>query len=116
MLMRAPKGLLTSIKFLLLFTLALASCTLDPRSRSEGRLQKGKKHMESSGFREAVTEFKNAVQADPSSAEARYNLALGVYMRLGKPSNVTAAFRELSTAFAQDQTGRYRCPCGERSL
>jgi len=53
----------------------LSSCSLDPNARKQKYFQSGQRYFENRQFREAATEFANAIKIDPKYAEAHYQLA-----------------------------------------
>jgi len=77
--------------FLFLAILLLGSCATDPSKQKLKYLSKGEQYFSQSKYQEAVVEFRNAVQIDPRSTDAHYQLARA-YMRLKNPQ---AAYREL---------------------
>lgn len=74
--------------------LLLAACSRDPVQQRLKYLSSGQKYFEAERYQEASIEFRNAAQADPKSAEARYQLARA-YLKL---SNPRGAYQELKQA------------------
>ena len=48
------------------------SCNSDPKEKKAKHLEKGETYLAGSKYKEAVIEFKNAVQIDPKDAQAHY--------------------------------------------
>jgi putative PEP-CTERM system TPR-repeat lipoprotein len=65
-----------------------------PETRRETYLAKGEEHLKQSRLNEAIVEFRNAVKADPRSAEARLRLG----QALAKKGELRAAYGELIRA------------------
>src|SRR5580765_2287319 len=59
---------------ILLAMLALSACS-DPRAESEKHLKNGEAYLKGGKPQEAVVELRNAIQLDPRSGKARYQLA-----------------------------------------
>ena len=74
--------------------LGLVGCSRDHETMKRKYLQSGDKYVAQKHYAEAVVEYRNAVNADPKSGEARRKLA-GAYMRAGNPR---AAFGEYMRA------------------
>ena len=91
-----------SLTSLILMALLLAvGCSQSPEKKAAKHLKKGEEYIKASKYREAVIEFKNALQATPRNAQAHYQAGL-VYIRLGGMSNLQTAFQELSKAVGLD--------------
>jgi len=71
--------------------LCLNGCSRDPKGRSARFIESGNKYVAKSQYDAASIQFRRAVQANPNSAEAHYDLALS----LGKLTRWTEAYREL---------------------
>src|SRR6185295_16233867 len=85
---------LFDVKALILLVLGtawLAGCSNDPNRQKIKHLNRGERYFKSGKYREAVIEFRNAVEADPRFAEAHYQLGR-VYLILNNPES---AYREL---------------------
>ena len=54
-----------------LAAIAAAGCSKDPLKRSRDSIASGDRYAADKKFKEAVIEYRNAVQADPRSGEAR---------------------------------------------
>ena len=67
------------------------ACSRDPNVRKQKYLESGKRYYEKAKYQEAVIQFANAVQVDPTFAAAHYELAQ-TYLKLGSYS---AAYNEL---------------------
>src|SRR5258705_11296217 len=65
-----------------------------PEVKRERYLQKAREYVKQSKLSEAIVEFKNAVKADPRSANARLELAMVLISR----NNFRAAYGELIRA------------------
>src|SRR5262245_10550022 len=76
--------------------LLLAACSTDPAKKKIAYLDSGDKYITASKYNEAVIEYRNAIQIDPSFAKAHYKLALA-YLNLNNRDN---AYRELQQAVA----------------
>lgn len=79
------------IPILLVAALCATGCTRDPKVRCARFIQSGNKYLAKSQYEAASIQFRRAVQANPNSAEAHYDLALA----LGKLGRWTEAYREL---------------------
>jgi len=79
---------------LLVVLVPLAACSRDPEAKKRSYLASGDRYVEQKKDREAVVEYRKAIQLDPRFGEARYKLA-GTYERLGDPGN---AYREFVRA------------------
>lgn len=53
----------------------LSACSLDPNVRKQNYFHSGQSYFEKHQYREAVVQFTNAVQIDPTFAEAHFQLA-----------------------------------------
>lgn len=94
-MLKAARGL-----FFLLVLLSAASCMKGPEEKLTEHMRKGKELMGSSSYREAILEFKNAVQLAPKDAQARHNLGLA-YLSAGG-QNIQLAYKEFSAAVELD--------------
>lgn len=79
------------IPVLFLVALCMTGCTRDPKVRCARFIESGNKYLAKSQYDAAGIQFRRAVQANPNSAEAHYDLALA----LGKLGRWTEAYREL---------------------
>ena len=79
-----------------------AGCSSDPNQRKLNYLKGGEKYLQVGKYREAVIEFRNALQIDPRFAEAHYQLGRA-YLELKDPKS---AYRELNSAVALDPNHR----------
>ena len=70
----------------LLFALSLTGCAKDPEVAKREFVRSGDGYVEQKKFREAIVEYKNAIQQDPQFGEARLKLAK-VYLELGEIRN-----------------------------
>jgi cellulose synthase operon protein C len=82
----------------ILLALALGSCSTDPQAKLRQYLSSGAEYFNSGKYAEASIQFRNAVQTDPKSAPAHYQLAK-TYLRMLNPDG---AYREFSEALALD--------------
>lgn len=73
-----------------LIIFSLVSCGGSPEKKFASHMQKEKEYLNSSQYKEAAIEFKNAVQIDPKNADSHYNLARA-YLKTG-PSGFQAAY------------------------
>jgi tetratricopeptide (TPR) repeat protein len=87
---------------LLVLTLVLAGCSTDPNKQKRAYLNSGERYAKAGKYREAVIQFRNAVQIDPRLADAHWQLA-GAYARLG---NSEAAYREVTETVSLDPKNR----------
>jgi Tfp pilus assembly protein PilF len=78
-----------------------SSFSSDPREKKAKHLEKGETYLAGSKYKEAIIEFKNAVQLDPKDAQAHYKLGLA-YLKLGSMPNIQEAFRELTKSVELD--------------
>jgi cellulose synthase operon protein C len=77
----------------LLLTVALfTACSPDPNVRKQKYFDSGEKYFAQGKYREAIIQYSNAVQVDPSFAQAHYQLSQS-YLRMGDGSR---AFQELT--------------------
>ena len=74
-----------------LVALSIIGCSRDPKARSARFVASGQRYMTKSQYEAASIQFRRAVQADSSSAEAHYQLASA----LGKMGRWPEALREL---------------------
>ena len=68
---------------------AILACSSSPETRRQRYLESGNQYFNKGQYREALIEFRNAVQADGRSGEARLRLAQ-TYERIGDRSNASA--------------------------
>ena len=66
-----PIGLFLALAAALVFT----GCSKDPEVAKREHLARGNAYVAENKHREAVIEYRNAVQADPTFGEARFRLA-----------------------------------------
>lgn len=59
-----------------LFVFCAAGCSRDPAAQKRKFLERGNQYFEGGKYAEAAIEFRNAVKADPTSADAHYRLAI----------------------------------------
>src|SRR5947208_16519062 len=85
---------LAGLCLVVLAAIFVLACTRDPNKLRAKHLDQGEKYFKAGKVQEAVLEFRNAVQADPKSADAHYLLGRG-YVAL---RNIDAAYRELNEA------------------
>ena len=78
--------------------LCMTGCTRDPKVRCARFIESGNKYLAKSQYDAAGIQFRRAVQANPNSAEAHYDLALA----LGKLGRWTEAYRELQATIQVD--------------
>src|SRR5271169_4626205 len=64
-----------------IFGTLLVSCSRDSDVRKVKYLESGQRYAEKGKYREAVIQFRNAIQVDPDYAAAHYQLAQ-VYMKM----------------------------------
>jgi len=84
----------SSVVVLLIGALAFTGCSKDPEVAKREFVRSGDEYVAQKKLREAVVEYRNAVQQDPRFAEARQKLAQ-TYLQLGDLSN---AFQEFVRA------------------
>ena len=72
----------------------LLGCMQSPEEKVATHYERGLGYLENGQFREAVIEFKNVLQVDPSHGDAHYHLGLS-YLKLGTLTDLQAAFRAL---------------------
>src|SRR5262245_4541951 len=85
---------LTARLFVLTVTLAFVGCGKDPEVGKREYLKSGQQYVSNGKYKEAVIEFRNAVQLDPRYGEARFALA-GALLKTG---DVQGAYREYARA------------------
>ncbi len=76
----------------------LTGCSGDPAKQKAAFLASGEKYARAGKYKEAVIQFRNAIEIDPRFAQAHYQLA-SVYLKL---NSLQQAYRELSTAVELD--------------
>jgi tetratricopeptide (TPR) repeat protein len=84
----------TASLFILTLVVALAGCGKDPEVAKREFMKSGQQYFANGKYKEAVIEFRNAVQQDPRFGEARFALA-GALL---KTSDVQGAYREYARA------------------
>src|SRR5580692_8879656 len=84
--------------FLLASLLLLTGCSVDPQKRSAKFLASGQAYVAKGKYQEAEIQFDNAVEANPRSAPAHYELARTL-LHLGKRE---LAYREFVETVALD--------------
>jgi len=84
----------TARLFVLILGVALAGCGKDPEVAKREFLRSGQQYVAAGKYKEAVIEFRNAVQQDPRYGEARFALA-GALL---KTSDLQGAYREYARA------------------
>ena len=85
---------LTTRLFVLMLGLALSGCGKDPEVAKREFLRSGQQYVAAGKYKEAVIEFRNAVQQDPRYGEARFALA-GALL---KTSDLQGSYREYARA------------------
>lgn len=88
--------------FFFIAVLLLIGCSTSPEEKKTAHYQKGMEYVNAGEYRAAVIEFRNAVQIDPSFAEARYQLGLA-YLKTEQPGN---ALGELERAASLDPSNK----------
>src|SRR5690606_23821655 len=68
----------------------LGACSTDPEYAKREYLESGNRYAAEGKYREAVVQYRNAIQQDPRFGEARYKLA-DAYAQLG---DLQGAYRE----------------------
>ena len=74
----------------------LTGCSRDPQAQKQKYLDKGHSYFVAEKYREAVIEYRNAIQIDPNLADAHYQLA-ECYL---KQENWGGAYEELGRTVA----------------
>lgn len=76
-----------SLKFAIVCALVIVTgCSLDPSNAVEQHVKRGDAYAANKAFREAIIEYRNALQIEPTAGEARLKLAQA-YEGLGELSN-----------------------------
>lgn len=83
-----------------LVALSVVGCSRDPKARRARFVASGQRYMTKSQYEAASIEFRRAIQADPTSADAHYQLASA----LGKMGRLPEAYRELQATTQIDDT------------
>jgi tetratricopeptide (TPR) repeat protein len=83
---------------LAVMALCLVGCTRDPNARKQKYFQSGQRFFEKGKYPEAAIQFNNAIQIDPTFAEAHYQLALS-YLKL---QQLSRAYQELNRTVELD--------------
>ena len=91
---------MTLIRFLLIPLLFLTACSVDPQKQSAKFLASGQAYFTMGKYQEAEIQFDNAVQSNPRSESAHYQLARTL-LCLNKRE---AAYRELLETLTLDPT------------
>lgn len=81
---------------ILLVAFSLTGCSQNPQARLNKFLQSGNRYLEQGKYAEAAIEYRNAIQADPKSADAHDRLA-SAYI---KEANWDGAVKELEQTIA----------------
>ncbi|MDH5774849.1 MAG: tetratricopeptide repeat protein, partial [Nitrospirota bacterium] len=86
------------------FLVSLGNCTqLSAEEKKAQHYERGMAYFHDEKYQEALIEFKNIIQLDPSDAKAYHQLAL-IHLKLGGLPNLQAAFGELTKAVEIDPT------------
>src|SRR5262245_38364695 len=72
--------------------MALVSCGKSPAEKSANYFEQGKKHLAKHDFDRALLAFRNAVKADPTSAEPHYQAGL-TFLEMGETNNAALSFQ-----------------------
>ncbi len=87
-----------SLFLLIVLSLLLITGCTDPAEKKLRHYQKGMDYVAAQKDKEAIVEFRNAIQLDQKYAEARYQLGI-TYLKTGQPGE---AFKELERAISLD--------------
>ena len=85
----------------ILALLILAACSRDPAARKQQYVASGDKYVSEGKLKEAVIEYRNAVQIDPSFGEAHLK-AGEAYARLGDSSNTLQSYVRAADSLPKD--------------
>ncbi len=77
---------LAAVQLLALVALAAAACSKDPEVAKQQYFASGNRYFEQKKYREAIVEYRNAVNIDPRYGDARLKLATS-YLRVGDVGN-----------------------------
>jgi tetratricopeptide (TPR) repeat protein len=101
-----PARSLTFTTLICVLLLACLGCDLSsPEAKKTKHRERAAAYFEKGQYQEAIIEYRNVTQADPSDGDAHYRLAL-VHLKIGGLSNLQAAFSELNKALELDKTNR----------
>lgn len=90
-----------SVKILVVALCFFITSCGGPEGKYAKHIEKGKEYYASSQYKEAVIEFKNAIQIKPDDPQAHYNLGLA-YLKVGGPAYTSAGFKSLVKATELD--------------
>jgi tetratricopeptide (TPR) repeat protein len=82
----------------------LASCTTDPKVKSQNYVEKGNKYFDRNKLKEASIMYRRALQADAKNAAAWYKLGL-LDMRLGSIGEARGSFIRVTDLVESGSTG-----------
>ncbi len=88
-------------------TAAISACSKDPEVAKREYLQSGDAYVAQQKYREAVVEYRNAIQQDARFAEARTKLA-ETYLKLGEPANAYGEFVRAADLLPGDAAAQLR--------
>src|SRR3990172_5214353 len=83
-----------SVKILVVALCFFITSCGGPEKKYTKHIEKSKEYYASSQYKEAVIEFKNAIQIKPNDPQAHYNLGLS-YLKVGGPAYIPAGFKSL---------------------
>src|SRR5262249_7291753 len=81
---------MASVGLILLVSALATSCAKDPELAKRGFLKSGDEYVAHGKYKEAIVQYRNAVQRDPQFGEARYKLA-EAYVQV---NDAAGAYRE----------------------
>jgi cellulose synthase operon protein C len=81
----------TALAAVIVVATAFAACSKDPEAQKQRFMASGDRYVSEGKFREAVIDYKNAVQADPVSGQARAKLA-AAYEKIGDGSSALSEY------------------------
>src|SRR5450759_3902095 len=91
----------TALALLVLSTFIIGACSRDPHAVALKAIRKGDKYAEQKQYQEAVIEYRNAIQAEPRSGEARKKLA-NTFLNMHDISNAAGEYLRAADLLPDD--------------
>lgn len=89
--MKTRKTLFHLTAMVFVIVMVIIGCSTSPEEKKIAHYNNGMQFLNDGQYNAAVIEFRNAVQIDPSFAEARYQLGLA-YLKTNQPGNALSEF------------------------
>src|SRR5688572_13771706 len=105
-----------AISLVALFAITFAACTRDPEVRKQRFFESGNEYAKQGRSKEAVIEYRNAIQIDPRFAQARVKLA-ETYVKIGDAAGALNEYVRAADLLPEDvdvqiAAGRYLLAAG----